>query len=112
LAYDLLSDDGVTVMNIISAVEGKSGGVFRGIYAAFSEVFPHTRVFLATYPHASTVRQNVMLVASKNELSNDKTAGENHKRLLSHELKQPVTMDISAFRDSFAPVEYYSILMR
>ena len=111
-AYELLSDDGITVMNIISSVEGKSGGVFRGIYAAFSEVFPHVKVFLATYPNAPTIRQNAVLVASKSELISKIEPDEKIKNFLSHELKQPVTMDIAAFTDAFAPVEYYSLLMR
>jgi spermidine synthase len=111
-AYDLISDDGITIMNVISAVEGEKGGVFRGIYAAFSKVFPHIKVFLATYSNNVFVRQNVLLVASKSELSNDGEASEKIKRLLSHELEKPVTMDISAFTDSFAPVEYHAFMMR
>jgi len=111
-AYDLLSDDGITIMNIISSVEGKSGGVFRGIYAAFSEVFPHIRVFLANYPHAPNIRQNVMLIASKSELSSEMEPDEKIRKLLSNELKQPVTMDIGAFTDTFAPVEYHAFMMR
>ncbi|MCL2768336.1 MAG: fused MFS/spermidine synthase, partial [Synergistaceae bacterium] len=105
-AYSLLSDNGVTVMNIISAVEGKSGGVFQGMYAAFSKVFPHVRIFLANYPNNTNVRQNVILVASKSELSNDGIVDEKIRNLLPHELKQPVNMSVSAFTDSFAPVEY------
>jgi predicted membrane-bound spermidine synthase len=47
-AYDMLSDDGITIMNVISAADGEQGGVFKGIYAAFSVVFPHIRIFLTT----------------------------------------------------------------
>lgn len=111
-AYDMLSDDGISIMNVISAADGKSGGVFKGIYAAFTEVFPHIRLFLATYPNDVISRQNVVLVASKSELSNDGEAEEKIRKLLSHELTQTLKMDISAFTDAFAPVEYYSLLMR
>jgi spermidine synthase len=111
-AYELLPDDGIMIMNVISAVEGNKGGVFRGIYAAFSGVFPHVRVFLANHPNDAAERQNVMLIASKSELSNDGETNEKIKKLLSHELLQPVTMDISAFKDSFAPVEYHALKMR
>jgi spermidine synthase len=110
--HEMLSDDGITVMNIISAVEGSQGGVFRGIYAAFSKVFPHIRLFLATYPNNVNTRQNVLIVASKSELSNDGVIDEKIRKLLSNELKEPVTMDISAFTDAFAPVEYHALMMR
>ncbi|MCL1941706.1 MAG: fused MFS/spermidine synthase, partial [Synergistaceae bacterium] len=111
-AHDLLSDDGITVMNIISSADGKKGGVFKGIYAAFHEVFPHIRIFFANYPNVAAARQNIILVASKSELSNGGAADEKISKLLSHEFKQPVTMDVGAFRDSFAPVEYHALLMR
>ncbi|MCL1941344.1 MAG: fused MFS/spermidine synthase [Synergistaceae bacterium] len=111
-AHDLLSDGGITVMNIISSAEGKRGGIFKGIYAAFHEVFPHIRIFLASQPHSAAARQNIILVASKSELSNDGPANEKIKKFLSHEFKQPVTMDVGAFTDSFAPVEYHALIMR
>ena len=110
--YEMLSDDGITIMNIISAVEGHQGGVFRGIYAAFKEVFPHIRIFLATYPNDVNIRQNALIVASKSELSNDGIINEQIERLLPHELTKPVTMDIGAFTDAFAPVEYHALMMR
>ena len=110
--YDMLPDDGITIMNIISAADGKSGGVFKGIYASFSEVFPHIKIFLATYPNDVISRQNVVLVASKSELSNEGTEDVKISRLLPHELTKPITRDIKAFTDSFAPVEYYALMMR
>ncbi|MCL1874874.1 MAG: fused MFS/spermidine synthase [Synergistaceae bacterium] len=110
-AYDMLSDDGITIMNIISAADGKSGGVFKGIYAAFTKVFPHIKLFLSTHPNDVITRQNVVLVASKSELSNEGEAEEKIKKLLSNELTKSITQDIGAFTDAFAPVEYYALLM-
>jgi len=98
-------------MNIISAADGKSGGVFKGIYAAFTKVFPHIKLFLSTHPNDVITRQNVVLVASKSELSNEGEAEEKIKKLLSNELTKSITQDIGAFTDAFAPVEYYALLM-
>jgi spermidine synthase len=110
LVYDLLADDGIAIMNIISAAEGRKGGIFKGIYAGYSEIFPHLRVFLASYPNDPITRQNVVLVASKSELINDEATDVKISNLLSHEYKHPVTMDVKAFTDSYAPVEYYALM--
>jgi hypothetical protein len=53
-----------------------------------------------------------MIVASKTEISNEKEANEKISKLLSHEWKQPLAKDVGAFTDSFAPVEYYALMMR
>jgi len=108
--YDMLADDGIAIMNVISAADGSKGGVFKGIYAGYSEIFPHTRVFFATYPNDTVIRQNVVLIASKTELINNETTDSNIRYLLSHEFKKPITKDIKAFTDSYAPVEYYALM--
>lgn len=109
--YSSLSDDGISVMNIISAADGKNGGVFKGIYAAFAEVFPYTRFFLASNPQDTTIRQNIVLIASKTPLE-DIAPTEKIQALLANEWKLPITHDVQAFRDEFAPVEYHALLMR
>lgn len=112
--YDLLAPDGILVSNVISSLYGPKSGVFQGIYAAVSSVFPRVLIFPATAPdpkYASS-RQNLMIVAFKSSDDipvlppyNPETAA-----LLSHRWNLPFTPTVPAFTDAFAPVERYSLM--
>jgi spermidine synthase len=111
---DLLDEDGVLISNVISALSGPGSGVFGGIYAALSEVFPKVLVFpasRASLPYAD-MRQNLMLVAFKSEETFLRAAaapGSETARLLSHLWTAPFNSGARAFTDAFAPVEYYAL---
>ena len=56
-----LSDDGVFLMNVISAVEGDRAALLGHTLATLRAVFPHVEVFAESVRHES---QNVILLAS------------------------------------------------
>ncbi|MCE9519684.1 MAG: fused MFS/spermidine synthase, partial [Verrucomicrobia bacterium] len=56
-----LSDDGVFLMNVISAVEGERAALLGHTLATLRAVFPHVEVFAESVRHES---QNVILLAS------------------------------------------------
>lgn len=111
--HDALRDDGVFLMNIISAVEGDNGRLFRGIHAAFSQVFPYTQTFLVTLPQRPHTPQNIILIASRQAIALPDVAEAPPEiaGFLSHRYVHPVPDDVPALVDAFAPVERYTLGM-
>lgn len=111
---DVLKPDGVTIVNVISSLYGLRCGVFHGIYAAFSEVFPHVLIFPASAPEPryALSQQNLMIVALKaKDLPPVPPAPEGElASLLTHQWLLPFTPSVPAFTDDFAPVERYALL--
>lgn len=67
-----LSDDGVLIMNVNSALEGEKGGIFLRVMRTLDAVFPQLYVFSKelhdaedTYKDDRTVSRNEMVVAMK-----------------------------------------------
>ncbi len=112
--YDLLSDGGVLITNVISALDGPKSMVFQGIYASFSSVFPRVMIFPATRsePQFAMSRQNIMLVAFKSpDLPPVPPSPDSETLpLLAHRWPYSYTPSIPAFTDAFAPVERYSLM--
>ncbi|MCL2008927.1 MAG: fused MFS/spermidine synthase [Synergistaceae bacterium] len=109
---DILAPDGVLVSNVISSLTGRRSGVFHGIYAALSEVFPHILIFQAQRPGPAfaQTRQNLIIVAMKKPPGEHLTTrDEEMERLLSYHWTAPFTPEVGAFTDAFAPVEIYSL---
>ncbi|NLL37207.1 MAG: fused MFS/spermidine synthase [Fretibacterium sp.] len=111
---DLLVPDGVLIMNVIASIYGPRSGVFHGIYASLSQVFPRVLIFPASAPDPQFAmsRQNLMLLAFKSPQMPDVPPAPTPEvsRLLAHHWSRPFTPDIPAFTDSFAPVERYSLM--
>ncbi|MDR1379150.1 MAG: fused MFS/spermidine synthase [Synergistaceae bacterium] len=110
----LLAPNGVLVSNVISSLRGPKSGVFHGIYAALSQVFPRVLIFPASRPEApfAQARQNIMIVAFKSvdELPILPPYDPEISRLLSHRWMEPFTPSIPPFTDAFAPVERYALM--
>ncbi len=98
----VLSDTGVVAMNIIGAINGDEGRLFRSIYASVSQVFPEVRVFTVHAKNPDLV-QNILLIASKG-----KPVTPYHP-LISWEYTADVPKDMAALTDDFAPVERYAL---
>lgn len=112
----LLAEDGVYVMNVITAVNGDNGRLLRAIRGAFAEVFGEAHIFPVQDRHDGERVQNVMLVAfRKNGLFPDpagKEVAPHIARLLEHRWVSPFTDaegDVPPLRDDFAPVERYTL---
>ena len=66
--HDALVADGVALVNLLGAIEGRDGRFLRAEYATFKAIFPRVYLFLVTAPDEPQRWQNVMLVALKSTL--------------------------------------------
>ena len=106
--YEILNDNGLVILNIISSLRGSSGKFLRAEYATYKKVFP--QVFLLPVNDATNpdLRQNFMLLAFKSESelvwqSPDQELNSYLRHLYSGE----VAGDPPVLTDDYAPVEYY-----
>ena len=65
LVSERLSADGVYLMNVISAVQGRQAELLGGMLTTLREVFPHVEVFAVQGPRQMV--QNVVIMASPKE---------------------------------------------
>lgn len=105
--YDLLSPNGITIINTISALEGEKGKFFRAEYHTLKKVFPQVYAFPVASHDPSQV-QNIMLVAFKNAAAPSFTSvNEEIQRMLNQLWQQPIASDLPILTDDFAPVDQY-----
>jgi len=106
--YNILNDDGIVILNIISAIEGEKGKFLRAEYATYKSLFPQVYLFPVTASGYGNMVQNIILVALKSE--KDQTFNDSDPKLneyLQHLWKKTVDADIPILTDDFAPVDYY-----
>lgn len=110
LLREKLADDGVVILNILSAIEGREGRFLRAEYATYQSVFGSIGLYPVGDPQEGAVWQNIMLVAVKSSQKPD-FSGEKSRfpELLSHLWKKPVANDMLPLTDDFAPVELLAI---
>ena len=112
--HDLLSPDGVLIVNVIASLQGPRSGVFHGIYAALESVFPRLLIFPASAsdPRYALSRQNLMIVAFRSrELPAVPPVPELAVvSLLEHQWLEGFQASVPAFTDAFAPVERYALM--
>jgi len=106
--YDILNDDGIVILNIISSIEGEKGQFLRAEYATYKSIFPNVYLFPVTHPDCGSIVQNIILIALKSEQkqvfnSNNLELNEYLKHLWNKEIK----IDKSILIDDYAPVDYY-----
>lgn len=105
--YDSLTDDGVALVNLISAIEGEKGEFLRAEYATYKAVFSQVYLF-PVYTNNTETIQNIILVALK---SKQKPSFESQipqiNRYLSRLYSRPIPEDIPILTDDYAPVDYY-----
>ena len=113
---DLLVKDGVFILNMITAIQGKKSKFFQAEYKTLKQVFPQIYIFPAKHYQDKNLdkTQNVIVVASKNpeRFTKDdllKNATEKQKQLLEHFWQKEILInpDTTILTDNFAPVDYY-----
>ncbi|MCL1940251.1 MAG: fused MFS/spermidine synthase [Desulfovibrionaceae bacterium] len=114
--HRLLADDGIYVMNIITAISGDNGRLLRSIRSAFLESFAEAHIFPVQHKLNSGMIQNVMLLAFKTPRALPDPAKESVPvhiaRMLENRWTSPFPApenDVPALRDDFAPVERYTL---
>ena len=105
-----LADDGVAIMNLISAVEGNGSLFLQAEYKTYTEIFPHVSVFKVNAEKADDVSQNLILVASKSAKISFETPDAEISALIKNLYDKPLGASVPALTDDLAPVEYYNSL--
>ncbi len=103
-----LTDNGVALVNIISAAEGERSSFLRAEYAAYQSVFSQVLVFVVNNPENPQQAQNIMLVALKSPQK--PTLSSLDKELnsfLSHLYQGKIEPNKRMITDDYAPVDHY-----
>lgn len=106
--HALLKEDGLLIMNTISALEGPQGRFIRAETATYRSMFKQVELFPLFAPLDGSRKQNIMLVAKKNEgeLPSSPPDEELSGYLAGRWLK-PLETDVPILTDDYAPVDVY-----
>ena len=105
-----LSDQGVLMINLISSLEGPNGRFLKGELATLKKIFPQVYVFATRDPQDRQGVQNLMVVALKSARTPSwRNPDEELQDYLGSLCKTPDLEGAPIFKDSFAPVEFYSL---
>lgn len=108
--YELLNDNGVVIVNIISFIDGRSNKFLRAEYKTFKKVFPQVYLFPVAESANPNIAQNIMLVALKSGKPAVMVSNKSEiNHYLSHLWKQEVKVDLPVLTDDYAPVDYYNL---
>jgi spermidine synthase len=109
--YNGLNDNGVVIVNIISAIEGDRGKFLRAEYSTYKSVFPQVYLF-RVYNIDSYQTQNLILIAAKSDkpikLKSDSVELRGYLETI---WPRPVAADLPILTDDYAPVDYYALGM-
>ncbi|MCK5416009.1 fused MFS/spermidine synthase [Candidatus Parcubacteria bacterium] len=106
--YNNLSDDGVVLVNIISAIDGDKGKFMRAEIATYKTKFPQAYIFPVQYPEDGFKRQNSLVVFLKSENKPEfKSENLEFDKHLSHLWTKKVDNDLPILTDDYAPVDLY-----
>lgn len=106
--HDILNDDGVVILNIISSIDGDQGRFLRAEYKTYKSVFPQVYLFPVQFPKDKTAVQNVILVALKSQSKYQITSKDSSiNEYLSHLWILGVEEDMPILTDDYAPVDSY-----
>lgn len=106
--YNILSDDGLVILNLISAIKGEKGIFARAEYATYKDVFPQVYLFPIRNFSNGEETQNIILVALKSKiLPSFENDDFELNQYLKHLWKEDIILDVQMLTDDFAPVNYY-----
>lgn len=106
--YDLLNENGVVLLNIISAIDWEKGMFLRGEYATYKKVFSEVYLFPVQGIENGEKVQNIMLVALKSkEKPVFESEDEEIKAFLEKLYTNEIILDVPIITDDYAPVDYY-----
>ena len=106
--YNILNNDGIAILNIISSIDGKKSLFLQAEYLTYQSVFQQVYLFVIQNMDDKEQLQSVVLVA----LKSDKIPGFNSSdsilnEYLKHLLKNGIETIVPILTDEFAPVEFY-----
>lgn len=106
--YQALNDDGVVILNVISALSGPQARFLQAEYLTYKSVFPKVYIFPVRTLTDQSAFQNIVLIALKSEkepalVSDDLELNS----YLSHLWQSPQIDAMPILTDDYAPVDYY-----
>lgn len=106
--YDILNNNGIVILNIISAIDGRKGRFLRAEYLTYKSIFPQVYLFPVAEPNNGKTVQNIILIALKSQKKQIfKSTNQTLDKYLKHVWRNPVDTDMPILTDDFAPVDYY-----
>ncbi len=108
--YDMLNDDGVVLVNLISAIEGEAGELLRAVYWTYKASFPHVSIYAVNFAEDGHQVQNVLLVATKSQKPQKPYSTNPEWSAYLNRLWVPdVAQDVPVFTDEYAPADRYAM---
>ncbi|XOU94193.1 MAG: fused MFS/spermidine synthase [Candidatus Kerfeldbacteria bacterium] len=106
--YNLLSDNGLAIINIASAIEGDGGKFLRAEIATYQEVFPQVYIIPVFSPSDGKKFQNIIMIALKsNIIPSFESPDKELNKYLSNLWTKDIPNDVPILTDDHAPVDYY-----
>lgn len=106
--YNILNEDWIVILNIISSLEWEKNDFLRAEYKTYKSIFPQVFLFPVSNPYNSDKVQNIILVALKsNKNYNFSSKYTTLNEFLKHLRKNEIDTNIPILTDDFAPVDYY-----
>ena len=106
--FNILNDEGVVILNLISSIEGESGKFLRAEFATYKSIFPQVHLLPVKAPNDGSKTQNVILVALKSKQEQTFTSTDLElNNYLQHLWKKEIANDTPILTDDHAPVDYY-----
>ncbi len=105
-----LNENGVIIVNLISAFEGDGAKFLQTEVKTYQEVFPNVILFKAKTEIPAQIPQNAILVATKSADLKFESKDELISTLLKNRYEKPLDSSLPILTDDLAPVEYYNSL--
>jgi spermidine synthase len=106
--YQVLNDNGVVLLNLISSIEGNKGKFLRAEYATYKSIFPQVYLLPVRDVNQSEESQNIILVALKSKKIPDWTSNnQEFNQYLKHLWRKDIPTDLPILSDDFSPVDQY-----
>ena len=106
--YDVLNDDGVVILNIISSIEWDKWKFLRAEYATYKDVFPYVYIIPVSENYSGKRPVNIMLIAMKTAVWFDFSKNYwDMQQYLDNVWEKEIPLDIPVLTDNYAPVNAY-----
>lgn len=117
-----MNPGGTMLMNLISAVEGENGRLFRAIWQNLVNIFPEVQVFCVSNPENPDKIQNLMLIA---HIPDGKTPMQKNfaaytslspdiaeiTKMQANRYTNKIINDVPPLTDAYSPVERYALML-
>lgn len=106
--YDILNENWVVILNIISAIQWKDWLFLQAEYKTYKSIFPQVYIFPVNDKNNWNKVQNIILVALKSKIKPSfKSPDLVINNYLGNLWKKEIKSDLPILTDDYAPVDYY-----